>query len=151
MTTEFSMSAGTYYIGDLCYVMHKEWDEFCGLTINENACLDGKFVLNDGREFVTFGTMYGDGVYSDNSGKPYGVDAGLIGAIKVEDISEEDKANIQCGNVVVFEDDWVAKTESGVLFFGDVVINTGDEEEDEDYWPEEDEDFWPGQRLFDEE
>jgi hypothetical protein len=21
------MKAGTYYIGDLCYVMHKEWDE----------------------------------------------------------------------------------------------------------------------------
>jgi hypothetical protein len=26
-----TMPAGRYYIGDLCYVMHDEWDEACAL------------------------------------------------------------------------------------------------------------------------
>ena len=55
------MPAGKYYIGDLCYVMHPEWDEFCRITISGNECLQGEFNLADGRRFATFTTAYGDG------------------------------------------------------------------------------------------
>ena len=75
------MPAGKYYVGDLCYVMHPEWDEFCSITIKEHTCLDGEFNLKDGRRFATFGTKWGDGEYRDQFGNRYGVDAGLIGCI----------------------------------------------------------------------
>jgi len=59
------MTAGKYYIGDLAYVMHGEWDEFCDLTIQGNSLLNGEFNLKDGRRFATFTTKWGDGVYQD--------------------------------------------------------------------------------------
>ena len=43
-----TMPAGKYYVGDLCYVMtDEEWEEFCGITINGNKCIDGEFQLSD--------------------------------------------------------------------------------------------------------
>lgn len=129
------MPAGRYYIGDLCYVMHPEWVEFCELTIHDHSVLEGKFTLADGREFVFFNTMYGDGVYTDREGRQYGVDAGLIGAIALTDITESELKNVKFGNVVSFENEWEAVSANGVLFFGDVVIITGceDEEYDDDF------------------
>ena len=80
------MQPGKYYIGDLCYVMHSEWDEFCKLTISGDKVLDGEFNLADGRRFATFTTKWGDGNYFDQNGKSYDVDAVLIGCIDLEDI-----------------------------------------------------------------
>ena len=68
------MKAGTYWIGDLCYVMHDEWDEVCNITISGHSVKDGEFKLADGREFATYCTAYGDGMYSDQDGNVYGVD-----------------------------------------------------------------------------
>lgn len=129
--TRFTMPAGEYYIGDLCYVMEPEWEEFCALTINGNKVIDGAFTLKDGRSFLFFNTLYGDGVYSDNYGREYGVDAGLIGAILVDNISEEEKKELDLGHVVTFETPWEAmciKT-NGQMAFGNVVIDTGYEED----------------------
>ena len=50
-----SMPAGTYYIGDLCYVMtDAEWEQFCKITINGNKVLDGEFEepIYDGVELL---------------------------------------------------------------------------------------------------
>lgn len=133
------MKAGTYYVGDLCYVMHEVWNEFCDITIPENVCLDGEFTLKDGRKFATYGTEYGDGVYYDNSGREYGVDAGLIGCILLSDIDlgviEND---IKGGNVIEFKEDFETYEDCGSIVFGDVYVETNqDEEEDYDYSDEE--------------
>ena len=32
--------AGKYYVGDLCYVMHDEWDEVCGLFFKGRDGMD---------------------------------------------------------------------------------------------------------------
>lgn len=55
-TEAFMMPAGTYYVGDLCYVMHDVWDEFCDITIEGLSVLDGVFSLKNGVKFATFGT-----------------------------------------------------------------------------------------------
>ena len=36
------MRSGTYYVGDLCYVMHPQWDEVCDLMFatGGNSVLD---------------------------------------------------------------------------------------------------------------
>ena len=89
------MQSGTYYIGDLCYVMHDRWDEFCALTCSGHCVLDGEFNLKDGTRFATFTTRWGDGTYRDELGNEYPVDAGLIGCIRVDDIAPEELVNIK--------------------------------------------------------
>ena len=133
------MPAGKYYVGDLCYVMHDEWDEFCDVTMkNEGTrvvCLDGEMKLADGRVFAQYRTAYGDGVYYDQHNREYGVDAGLIGCIKVDDIDLTNPANdITGGQVIDFPAPFKTGSYDGTIFFGDVRIQTGydDEVADED-------------------
>ena len=123
------MKAGTYYIGDLCYVMHDRWDEFCLLTINGHRVLDGEFNLSDGTRFATFTTRWGDGTYKDELGNEYSVDAGLIGCIRVDDISPEELPNIKDGRVVEFVKDFTTFSSGGVISIGTVSIDTDYEEE----------------------
>jgi hypothetical protein len=98
------MPAGKYYVGDLCYVMHDEWDEVCHLMFQgrtDNGCNDGEFRLRDGRKFASYGTKFGDGEYNDQLGNRYGVDAGLIGCIRLEDIDLKGGDNFITGGAIV--------------------------------------------------
>ena len=130
------MKAGTYYIGDLCYVMHPEWDEFCSLTCSGDKVLDGEFNLKDGRRFASFTTKWGDGTYKDEQGNEYPVDAGLIGCINVKDITPSELENLSSGRVIEFVQDFSTFSAGGVLRFGSVVIDTDateELEEEEEY------------------
>jgi len=134
-----TMPAGKYYIGDLCYVMHPEWDEFCAITINGHQCLEGEFTLADGRCFATFSTAYGDGTYSSNIGTEHSVDAGLIGCILVSDIRDTtyDQDRIQeLGAIVEFDQPFEVSADQGLIVFGHVKIETAgayDWDEEEEY------------------
>lgn len=126
------MKAGTYYVGDLCYVLHDEWDEVCDLIIKDGECLDGEFELKDGRRFAMYGTAYGDGTYYDQSGNEYGVDAGSIGCILLSDIDLDSEGNfLTGGNTVPFENDFYTGELDGKIMFGSLSIDTDPEEEDE--------------------
>lgn len=136
------MPAGRYYVGDLCYVMtDEEWSEFCDLTIRGNTVLDGEFQFRDGRRFASYSTMYGDGLYQDQYGRKYSVDAGLIGCIRVEDIRANKYSDIsQLGAITDVSVDFVTgggrgdRTWGGTIQFGAIAIETGDvEEEDFEY------------------
>ena len=129
------MPAGKYYVGDLCYVLHDRWDEFCSLTCSGNRVLDGEFNLKDGTRFATYTTQYGDGTYQDEQGNEYGVDAGLIGCVRVEDIAPAELANLECGRVVEFIKDFATFSSGGVISFGGVSIDTDPavEELEEEY------------------
>ena len=119
------MQPGKYYIGDLCYVMHGEWDEFCSLTIVGDKVLDGEFNLKDGRRFATFTTKWGDGNYFDQSGKSYDVDAGLIGCIRVDDIDLTNPENsLIGGNIVEFVQPFSTFKAGGEIRIGNVLIDT---------------------------
>lgn len=133
------MPAGQYYVGDLCYVMHPQWDEFCNLTISGNAVHDGEFELANGVRFATFCTLYGDGCYEDEDGNSYPVDAGLIGCIRVEDIKDSE-ANLKLGNIIHFAQDFEVSSSNGTLHFGHIVIETGDVEDEDDEHEDEEED-----------
>ncbi len=133
-TATVVMPAGQYYIGDLCYVMHPEWDEFCNITIDaQHRCLNGKFTLKDGRSFVTMNTAYGDGEYPASNGAKLGVDAGLIGCIRVDDIAVAERENIHLGTVVDFPSDFACYSIDGTLTFGHIYITTGDTDDEDDY------------------
>ena len=135
---ECQMPAGDYYIGDLCYVMHEEWDEVCALFFagrNDHGCNQGKFKLKDGREFVAFNTAYGDGTYNDQYGNYYFVDAGLIGAIKVADIRED--IPHRGTNIATFSSDFACHSDGSMLQFGHLAIDTDPVEEEEEEYEEE--------------
>ena len=127
------MKAGKYYVGDLCYVLHDRWDEFCSLTISGNRVLDGEFNLADGTRFATFTTKWGDGNYFDQDGKSYDVDAGLIGCVALEDINFDDRSNfVAGGRVVEFVNDFTTFSAGGVITIGNIVIDTDPVEEEEE-------------------
>lgn len=132
------LPAGKYYVGDLCYVMHKEWDEVCGLFFkdrDDHGCNEGEFNLKDGRRFSSFNTKYGDGGYFDQFGNEYGVDAGLIGCIALNDIDLTYEENfLGGGQVIEFVSDFSVsgsqglsrKDWDGVIRIGHIVIKTDD-------------------------
>lgn len=126
------MKAGKYYIGDLCYVLHDEWNEVCSLTIKPglNRPLNGEFNLKDGRRFAIYGTAYGDGTYLDEEGRSYNVDSGSIGCIPLDAIDQTNPRNFLAGGrVVEFVQDFDTFGVGGVLRFGTVVIDTAGVEE----------------------
>jgi len=131
------LPAGKYYLGDLCYVMHDRWDEFCDITISEHACLDGEFKFKDGVLFASYGTKFGDGSYNVSGTSVYlGVDAGLIGCIRVEDIASEELKNLSLGYVVDFDKPFQTWSENGVIHIGHLSIDTDADYEDEDDYDE---------------
>ena len=116
---------GDYYVGDLCYVLRNEWDEVCSLTIKEHSCLDGVFTLANGTKFATYGTAYGDGVYVDQKGHKYPVDAGLIGCVAVKDLDANIlKDNIRLGNIIKFDKPFTTNEDQGVIVIGNLSIDT---------------------------
>ena len=140
------MQAGKYFIGDLCYVMtDEEWTEFCGLTLKGNHVIDGEFQFKDGRKFASYSTKYGDGLYYDQYGYSYPVDAGLIGCILLSDITAEKYDSheynnlLEIGAIEEFGTDFVTgggrnfPDWEGTIQFGHIAIETAEHYEGEEY------------------
>ena len=135
--------AGTYYVGDLCYVLGDRWDEFLELTIKTSSegveCIDGGFVMKDGTRFWTHGTMYGDGSYHDNEGRKYAVDAGLIGVVSIDQIDKK-PSWLEGGQVIKFDRGFEPYYNEGRFHFGYLTIDTsGNDVYDYDYDEDEEE------------
>jgi hypothetical protein len=124
-----TLPAGTYIVGDPCYnIPDDSWDGVLSDSDSFEAQCFGKFAKGDGTDgiAVAFGTKYGDGTYE--YGKlEFPVDAGLIGIIPVEDVLEP---NLNCSNLVTFTQPFECFEEGGVIVFGHIEINTGDDPEE---------------------
>ena len=112
------MRPGTYFVGDLCYIMHPQWREVCDLMFacDDNRVLHGEFNLANGVRFAVQSTAYGDGTYYDAEGREYPVDAGLIGCIRVEDVYDPEwyLAGV---NQIEFEYPFTVEYELGTIQF----------------------------------
>ena len=134
------MKAGTYYVGDLCYVFSDErWNEVCDVTILGRYVFSGEFTLADGTPFAMYNTKHGDGVYSDNFGHDYPVDAGVIGCIDVKHIDADVMKGIMergMGHFFTFKNEFETgydDAEKSVITFGETVfIDTDPQYEEED-------------------
>lgn len=128
------LPAGRYWVGDLCYILHDEWSEVCDHLNFESRA--GMHQLADGRKFGVGFTAYGDGTYSSNVGFTFGVDAGLIGCILVDDIKKTAENDLSLGKIVEFTQPFtVSYTEDGgIIHIGHVEVYTDrwDEDDDED-------------------
>ena len=116
------MKAGTYYIGDLCYVLGDDdatWAEVCS-----HIETGGERRLSNGTEFAIYSTRYGDGVYDDNSAHSYTVDSGTLGCVRVGDLPAD--ANTESGRIVTFAEDFKTRKtpKTSTIVFGGVRIRT---------------------------
>ena len=137
-----TMKAGKYYVGDLCYVMHPQWEEVCELLFagrTDHGCNEGEFTLKNGVKFAIYNTAYGDGTYQDlwNDGE-YPVDSGSIGCIRVEDVDDAE-AWLDGMTEWTFDKDFETSTDGERITIGRVCIDTGWEDAvEEDEYDEED-------------
>ena len=127
--------AGTYYIGDPCYIFDKSW----GKVLDIARYFESENVVNlFGFDCLAGSTAYGDGTYFDNFGKDYCVDAGLIDILPVEllDIdkcyTKEQIENEEGMHIVTFESDFDVWISNGHFYFGNIDINTVYDEDEDD-------------------
>jgi hypothetical protein len=129
------LKKGKYYVGDPCYIFGKSWSEVLEKTDYFNS---GEIQLLFGKKCIAGGTAYGDGTYKDNYGREYWVDAGLIGIMPVSLLSIDKEYNVLKINkekgmhIVEFNEDFEVSIDNGVFKFGDIIINTKDDEDNED-------------------
>lgn len=73
----FTLPAGTYYIGDLCYALSKNiYDNVFGGTGYESGIYEEK---GSDRVFAVGSTAWGDGEFEGTDGRVFAVDSGTIG------------------------------------------------------------------------
>lgn len=80
--TMIKLPAGSYYIGDPCYVIDRaKW----GALIDQNPGVvmgvTDKAIDFEGHKLWMHKTRYGDGGYYDQHGAEYSVDSGLLAAV----------------------------------------------------------------------
>jgi hypothetical protein len=123
--------AGKYYIGDLCYIFGESWSDISG------RCDDCAFLFDKKQVFIA-GTAYGDGAYKDNHDREYFVDSGTIGIVPVSLLKKDGKHTEKSVNasegmhIVKFDNDFDVSAYNGVFEFGDLRIDTENDEQDED-------------------
>ena len=127
-----TMPAGTYYVGDLCYVLceDRDWSSVCESMFSSEYGnpTPGEYTLPDGRRYAIQGTAHGDGSYMDTiNGGGYPVDSGTIGCILVSDLTDTDHPSfwIDGGNIIEFDAPFNVYASNGVIHFGNkVAIDT---------------------------
>jgi len=135
MKKEQKLKAGKYYIGDPCYLFGESWSEVCDILFSD---VSPQLFKCD--TMLMGGTAYGDGAYLGSNGNLHWVDSGTIGILPISLINIDNKETIEGieksegMHIVEFEKDFDASIENGVFVFGDIVIDTQMEyEDDEDY------------------
>ena len=128
------LKKGIYYIGDPCYIFNKSWDDL----LESNDYFNKEGVINIfNNECVISNTDYGDGIYFDNSGRKYAVDSGLIGILPIE-LIDKDKVvtfdeveNSIYMHMYAYAEDFEVDVFEGVFYFGNVIIDTNMDEDEE--------------------
>ena len=103
-----------FYIGDICYVLGN--DDYYRFWGKQKRFAEGAFeVPGKGYAFAVGFTAYGDGVYADEEGREYPVDAGVIGIVPLELVGKED--GLKCGTVIMMPGIAALDCEEGVFDF----------------------------------
>jgi hypothetical protein len=139
--TTVIVPAGTYILGDPCYcVPESKWSE-AGESNGwfEDSPVATIVVNGVEREFLGFGTTYGDGEYYDSLGRSYCVDSGLIGLVPLDIAALEE---IGSWVQITFSEDTVVTNRDGFMTFGTEISIATDSLDYEDDGEDEDEDVY---------
>ena len=132
---------GDYYVGDLCYVLAQESP--VGAKLDEAYWRNAEHgtyaaaIQHEGASAWQARTAYGDGTYSDEQGRFYGVDSGTIGILSLAACDGTKLAEMlgqhTLGHVITLAEGCTPTCDSGVFHIGPVTIDTrgrSDEEGD---------------------
>lgn len=126
---EVEVKPGRYWVGDPCYVIDE--DRWMELLESANYFMSSSVGVLDNLMVLSFGTKYGDGEYKGSNGFWFSVDAGMIGLVPDELVVQRE--NTTLGVFVNFDRPTrCSREEDGTLTFGDLVIQTGDMDYDEE-------------------
>lgn len=124
----FTVPPGTYYIGDLCYVLSdKVYDTIFGDLGGYDSGLYQKKGSSD--FFLVDGTAFGDGLYKSSDMKEFAVDAGILGIAPMSLVAKKNGG----GHFYTFNEPVKCKFGGGRFFFtsghNDIIIDTtGDDD-----------------------
>lgn len=117
-----NVGTGMFWVGDLCYLLghsdeeHEQWMDL----LHETDFFDGEAIGTlKGEKVIGFNTKHGDGVYNDQYGNEYPVDAGIIG-IAPRSIVPDDA--LELGALHQFTDDIVCSNTDGFMSFNGMVL-----------------------------
>ena len=149
-TNKVLLPGGRYYVGDLCYLLGDFWDEVCAATgvlgiyrVGTTDRLPKKERTGSltwrGIPFFCSHTAYGDGVYSDDSGRTYWVDAGSIGCFPLSPELHMPGEAPRGGHYIDFPEDFTCRlvNDRGTIRIGRVRIETAGSDEDDEWGDEE--------------
>jgi hypothetical protein len=129
MTKKYIFPAGTYYIGDPCYVIRNEW-AWLGVCNQLEGKDGGIFMWHNEDKWIqgwANSTAWGDGMYRGSDKQDYAVDSGLIGVMPVPedfDIKRYFPYTEVAAGVKIFAKDFIVTYENGVFYIGNIRINT---------------------------
>ena len=124
-----TLPPGEYLISDPCYVIPRdEWTDFLTDTNMVGDMRKGRISKTyewKGCKLFVSNTSHGDGVYHDQFGNEFGVDAGMIGCIPLDLVGNFDPRD---GCAVEFTEPFTCgyEDEGGVSRIGEHRIPTGD-------------------------
>ena len=124
-THEMEFSQGSYYVGDLGYILSdNDWDELCEITKlgNWKERRFGTFMLSSGVMFAIFSTIHGDGEYEDQYGNSYRVDSATIGCIPFL-IENGDTKGHTNGHIFEFTKPFLASSTKDEIIIGNIYIS----------------------------
>lgn len=144
----FPIKAGTYWVGDPCYVYpDAECSDFCRKINLDANTGNGMVQTYNGVDFAVIGTAYGDRCCTlKDGGKAVGsmgVDAGLLSVIPVDLAETWDQwdENKGLGVIIEVEEDGTLNASGGNFdFCGFSVVTDDSDAEDEDEDGDGDED-----------
>lgn len=152
------LPAGLYVVSDPCYYFPSDnsddrddpwvsWLNAAWKDVDPNLVqiLDAEL---DGFRIVASSTAYGDGIYNDQDGHSYSVDAGMIGVIPLNalamlmpvEVAKATATGVDAvldlvarsgGRIIFFPKEFNVEysKDAGVISIGHLSINTGDESE----------------------
>ena len=115
------LPAGQYIVGDPCYAVE---DQGLWMSLLESADFETNPDIYEAQhkqhQFTAVSTLHGDGLYYDEQGRSYGVDAGLIGVTPAPNATTAPHGT----NLVHFDQPFQVSQEGGVITIGNLIIDT---------------------------
>ncbi len=128
-----NIPAGTYYVGDPCYVFNNSGKADSWSKIIEiSDCFDIPHIEFKGKPIIAFGTKFGDGMYNG-----FCVDSGLIGIVDISLIEEgstffNDSFN-RDKHTITFDKPFDFECDDGNFHIGGKISIYTNDEYDEDF------------------
>lgn len=120
------MKPGRYFVGDPCYVYREGWSDLLTATDYLEMPHPTKADI-----IAVGGTMHGDGLFTDELGNEYSVDAGVIGVVHESQWECKETDFEHLGVIRVFDNEFVFEAHDGVFIIGSVYIDTRGEDADD--------------------